>query len=96
MSISLQVEPMKRYEDSDLFTVSLQNDDVQDFDVRWDQALLSASENALRYDPGRIVQVKIGQFCSTSDSDVFVRLRNCSEQWTNKLFTIEDGSKTSC
>ena len=26
---------------SDLLTLSLQNDDVQDFDVRWDQALLS-------------------------------------------------------
>ena len=29
---------------SDLFSFSLQNDDVQDFDVRWDEALLSASE----------------------------------------------------
>ena len=29
---------------SDLFTKSLQNDDVQDFDVRCDQALLSASD----------------------------------------------------
>ena len=29
---------------SDLFNVRLQNDDVQDFDVRWNQALLSASE----------------------------------------------------
>ena len=29
---------------SDLFSIRLQNDDVQDFDVRWDQALLSASE----------------------------------------------------
>ena len=29
---------------SDLFTMSLQNDDVQDFDVRWDQALLSVSK----------------------------------------------------
>ena len=28
----------------DLFTISLHNDDVQDFDVRRDQALLSASE----------------------------------------------------
>ena len=27
---------------SDLFTVRLQNDDVQDFDVRWDQGLFSA------------------------------------------------------
>ena len=29
---------------SDLFTVSLQDDDVQEFDVRWDHALLSVSE----------------------------------------------------
>ena len=29
---------------SDLFNICLQNDDVQDFDVRWDQALQSASE----------------------------------------------------
>ena len=29
---------------SDLFTISLQNDDVQGFDVKWDEALLSASE----------------------------------------------------
>ena len=26
---------------SDLFTLSLQNDDVQDFDVRWNQAQIS-------------------------------------------------------
>ena len=29
---------------SDLFTVSLQGDDIQDFDTRWDQALLAATE----------------------------------------------------
>ena len=29
---------------SDLFNIHMQTDDVQDFDVRWDQALLSASE----------------------------------------------------
>ena len=29
---------------SDLFTDSPQGDDIQDFDKRWDQALLSASE----------------------------------------------------
>ena len=28
----------------DLFSIRLQNDDVQDFDVRWDQALLSVSK----------------------------------------------------
>ena len=31
---------------SDLFNVSLQGDDIQDFETRWDQALLSASEVA--------------------------------------------------
>ena len=29
---------------SDLFNIRLQNDDVQDFDTRWDQALSAASE----------------------------------------------------
>ena len=29
---------------SDLFSIRLQNDDVQDFDVRWDQALLTAND----------------------------------------------------
>ena len=29
---------------SDLFSIRLQNNDVQNFDTRWDQALLSASE----------------------------------------------------
>ena len=29
---------------SDSFSTRLQNDDVQDFDVRWDQALVSASD----------------------------------------------------
>ena len=29
---------------SDLFNIRPQNDDVQDFDGRWDQTLLSASE----------------------------------------------------
>ena len=40
----MQQELLKQYRDSDLFNVRLQNDDVQDFDVRWDQALLPASE----------------------------------------------------
>ena len=36
---------MKQYKGlSDLFSIRLQHDDVQDFYVRWDQALLSASD----------------------------------------------------
>ena len=30
---------------SDLFKIRLQNDDVQDFDVRWDQALSLSNDN---------------------------------------------------
>ena len=40
----MQPECRKPYKDSTLFATSLQNDDVQDFDVRWDHALLSVSE----------------------------------------------------
>ena len=44
-SIFVQLELMKRYMDClDLFNIRLQNDKFQDFDVRWDQAQLSATE----------------------------------------------------
>ena len=41
----MQLEIMKPVQGlPDLFSIRLQNDDVQDFDVRWDQALVSASD----------------------------------------------------
>ena len=44
-STSIFVQPeLTKQGLSDLFKKRLQNDDVQDFDARWDQALLSASE----------------------------------------------------
>ena len=43
---------------SDLCNIRLQNDDVQDFDVRCDQALLSASET-YRNDSGRLYKSKL-------------------------------------
>ena len=48
--------------------------------------------NALRYDPGWIVQVKITEFCSISDFDGTVRSRNCANQGA-ELSTIEDSCK---
>ena len=44
---------------ADLFNKSLERDDVQDFHIRWDQALLSSSEIPSECDPGRIVRAKI-------------------------------------
>ena len=49
----------------DLFNIRIQND-VQDFDTRWDQSQLAASET-----PAEMVleglYVKIAGFCSASD-----------------------------
>ena len=44
---------------SDLFDVSLQGDDIQDFDTRWDQALFSASETPIENVLGIFYQMKI-------------------------------------
>ena len=65
---------------SDLFNIRLQNDNVQSFDVRWDQALLSASEwNAFKCDPERILHFKITRFCWASDCFSFLRSRHHSK-----------------
>ena len=52
---------------SDLFNFRLQNDDVQDFDTRWDQAPLAASEIPAEMFLEGLLQVKITGFCSASD-----------------------------
>ena len=54
-----------------------------------------SKRNSHRCDPGRIVQVKIAGFYSASDCLGFVRTRNCSKQWTDKLFTIENSKLQS-
>ena len=57
---------------ADLVSMSLQNDDVQDFDVRWYHALLSVSE--MFSDPilEGLYKSKITECRSTSDCDGFV------------------------
>ena len=52
----------------DPFKKRLQNDDVQDFDTRWDQAPLAASEIPTEMVvEGLFTQLKIAGFCSASD-----------------------------
>ena len=80
---------------SELFSVRLQNDDVQDFERSMGSSSIISKRHAFRCDPGRIVQVKITRRCSASDCLGFVRSRNRSKQWTDKLFTIDDFCKTS-
>ena len=53
MSIFQPLELMKLYKRlSDLFNLRLLNDDVQDFDTRWDQAPQAASEIPTENGPG--------------------------------------------
>ena len=48
------------------------NDDVQDFDVRWDQASLTASEKLTEMVLEGLYKVTIAGCCSASDSVGFV------------------------
>ena len=75
---------------SDLFNKRLQNNDVQDFDVRWDQALLSASETLTEMVLEGVIQVNIAGFCSASERIGFVRPRNDTKQLAIELFKIEE------
>ena len=61
---------------SDLFNVSLQGDDTQDFDTRWDQGLLSASEIPKENCPGEFLQDENTRLCSASDCIGDARPRN--------------------
>ena len=79
---------------SDLFSFRLQDDDVQDFDVRWDQALLSASDMPSDVILEGLYKSKFREFCSNSDCVDFVRSRNGAKQGA-ELSPIEDRCKTS-
>ena len=57
---------------SDLLTITLQHDDVQDFDVRWDQAILPVSEMPSDMILEGLYKSKITEFCSTSECDGIV------------------------
>ena len=81
---------------SDLFTIRLQNDDVQDFDVRWDQAPLRAREIHTDVILEGLYKSKLQNSAQTSDCVGFVRSRNGSKEGKAELFTIEDICKTSC
>ena len=79
---------------SNLFSISLQNDDVQDFDVRWDQALLSASEM-----PSDVILQ--GLYKSKLQDSVHLQIvlalydqsRDCSKSKKSELSTVEDSCK---
>ena len=79
---------------SDLFSVCLHIDDVQEFHVRWDQALLSVTDMPSDVILEGLYKSKISRLCSASDRLGFVRSRNRSKKWADKLFTIDQMMRT--
>ena len=69
--------------------MSLQNDDVQDFDLRWDHALIAVSEMPSDAILEGLCKSKLQKFCSTSDCDGLVCSRGCSKRWNTDLSAIK-------
>ena len=85
----------KQHKDPTLFAISLQNDDVQDFDVRWDHALIFASEMPSDLIQERLYRSKLETFVQRQTCDGIVRSRNGANQGA-ELTHIEDSCGTSC
>ena len=81
---------------SDLFSIRLQNDYVQDFDVRWDQALLSSNETPTEKILEGLYKSKITGVCTVSDHVGILQPGNNSKWRTTRLSSIEDVSKSAC
>ena len=67
---------------ADLFTIALRNDDVQEFDSKWDGILFVNDENPIWWNLGRIVQIKNTRVWETQDR---------IEIWTTWRFTRKFG-----
>ena len=78
---------------SDLFTIRLQNDDVQDFRCQMVSCTIISRWTTYGQGPGRIVEVKIKGFCSVTDFVGSVLSRNGAKRRTNKLFKIKNISE---
>ena len=74
---------------ADLFTIVLRNDDIQEFDSKWDGILLSMTKIPLD-DLGRIVQIKNTRVWEIKDRIGIVRPGDSSEEVRTWLSQIEN------
>ena len=72
---------------ADLFTVALRNENIQEFDSKWDEILLSMTQNPIWWHLGKLVQIKNTRVWETQDRIGIVQLT-----W---LSQIEDNCKRS-
>ena len=68
---------------ADLFTIVLRNDDIQEFDSKWDGILLSMKQNPSDDILEGIVQIKNTRVCETQDRIGIVQYGDSPEEsWT--------------
>ena len=75
---------------ADLFAIGLRNDDIQEFDSKWDEILLSIDEKPIWWHLGRIVQTKNTRVWETQDRIGIVWPGDSSEESWTWLSQIED------
>ena len=75
---------------ADLFTISLRNDDIQEFDSKWDGILLSMTKNPTWWHLGKIEQIKNTRVWKTQDRVGIVRPGDSSEEIRTWLSQIEN------
>ena len=88
---SLQPALMKQYKVFQLCSLSVYRMTMSRFRRQMGSCFIICKWNTLRYDPGRIVQVKIEKFRSTPDCDGFVYdQKSCSKSRKAWLSSIEN------
>ena len=73
-----------------LFSIKLENDDNQYFDLRWEQALLSTSDPPSDNVFGRIVRLQVVRLLSDSDNYGNIQSRNSTRRWQTRLSQTEN------
>ena len=84
---------------ADLFSVTLHDDNVQEFDTRWDEVLLSVSKDSIQWYLGKSVQVEDTWVFATEIRIDIVRDGDSSKdigtQFSKKMMTMVKRSLTS-
>ena len=78
----------------DLFSVTLHDDNVQEFDTRWDEVLLSMSKTPSDDDDlGKSVQIEDTSVCATRNCIRIARHGESTEDIDAQLSKIEDNGE---
>ena len=72
---------------ADLFTISLRNDDTQEFDSKWDGNFIVNDENPIWWHLGRTVQIKNTRVWETQDRIGIVWPGDSSEEVRDLIIT---------